>query len=129
MKKLMGLMMGALAVFVISGCSSVQVATKLNDQKLTLAGNTDVAHVNGNTWGLYLLSFPLLTGSTEKPDKMVIGEDSVNVSSVVDMVTARSKALGGKNVVDLTSSSSSFWIAPLFVLFIKSVEVSGNSVK
>ena len=113
MKKLMGLMMGALAIFVISGCSSVQVATKLNDQKLTLAGNTDVAHVNGNTWGLYLLSFPLLTGSTEKPDKMVIGEDSVNVSSVVDMVTARSKALGGKDVVDLTSSSSSFWIAPL----------------
>ena len=129
MKKLMTIMMSVLAVVVISGCSSVQVATKFNDQKLTLASNAEVAHLNGSTWGLYILSIPVLTGSTAKPDNMVFGEDSVNVPSVVDMVTAKSKALGGKEVVDMTSSTSSLWIAPLFVVFIKSVEVSGNSVK
>jgi len=129
MKKLMALMIAALAAVVITGCSSVQVATKLNDQKLTLASNPEVAHLNGSTWGLYILSAPVLTGSTAKPDNMAFGEDTVNVSSVVDMVTAKSKALGGKEVVDMTSSASSFWVAPLFIVFIKSVEVSGNSIK
>ena len=60
---------------------------------------------------------------------MAFGEDSVNVQSVVDMTTAKSKELGGAKFVDLQSSVSSLWIAPLFVVFIKSVEVSGNSLK
>jgi hypothetical protein len=51
------------------------------------------------------------------------------VKAVTDMVTTKSKALGGTSTLDLKSNTSSFWIMPTFVCFYRAVEVSGNAVK
>lgn len=129
MRKIMVLMLAALAATVVSGCASVCTAQKFNDQKLTLGANPDVAHVNGANWGLYFLKWPCMTGSTVNPGDMSFGENTVTVESVVDMVTTKGKEMGGVRMVDLQSERSCFWIPPMLVFFIKSVEVSGNAVK
>jgi hypothetical protein len=118
------------AVFAVAGCASMQTATVLNDQKIS-AVDTNVAHINGDNWGVYFLWIPILTGDTSKIGSVAVMKDTVNVSSVVDMVTKKSKEDGGAKTLDLVSSRSSlpvFWfIIPIVSL--KFVEVSANSVK
>ena len=128
MKKLMLLAAAVVTLALVQGCSSVQVADDLNGQKIATAG-TNVAHIYGNNWGIYCLSIPIVGGSTEKPGVTVWGKDTVNVKAVTDMVTDKSKALGGTSTLDLKSNTSSFWIMPTFVCFYRDVEVSGNAVK
>lgn len=128
MRKLMFLAAAAVTAMLVQGCASVQVADKLNNQKIATAGS-NVAHVYGENWGIYCLSIPIVSGSTDKPGSTVWGQDTVNVKSVTDMITQKSKTLGGASTLDLKSNTSSFWIMPTFVCFFRSVEVSGNSVK
>lgn len=129
MKKLVLFAVFIVGLVLIQGCASTQVAKDLNDEKIATTG-TNVAHVYGNNWGLYCLSIPMITGSTEKPGSVSwFSDDSVNVSSVVKMVTAKTKALGATSTLDIKSNTSSFWIFPTFVLFIRTVEVSGNGIK
>ncbi len=129
MKKMAFLAVCAIAVLAVAGCASMQTATVLNDQKIGDAGN-NVAHINGDNWGVYLLWIPILTGDTAKPGSIAVMKDTVNVPSVVDMVTMKSKEMKGTKTLDLVSSRSSlpvFWfIVPIVSL--KFVEVSGNSV-
>lgn len=122
-----GLMLAAL----LGGCASVKTATKLNGQLLT-PNDTPIAHVNGSNWGIYWLPFvPLFTGSTEKPGDSEIFRDTVTVENVVDMTTARSRALGAKKTTDLQSSTTSILVFPIppLLLWYKSVEVSGNAIQ
>ncbi|HPN83901.1 MAG TPA: hypothetical protein PK821_01065 [Victivallales bacterium] len=130
MKKMAFLVVCAVAIIAVAGCASMQTATTLNDQKIS-AADANVAHINGDNWGVYVLWFPILTGDTSKPGSIAIMKDTVNVPSVVDMVTNKSKEHGGTKTLDLVSSRSSmpvFWfIIPIVSL--KFVEVSGNSVK
>ncbi len=115
---------------IITGCASVDVAKEFNTQRVTVERTTPVAHVNGSTWGLYCLNIPLITGSTKEVGQIAFGEDSVNIQSVVDIVTKKSKMLGATKTTDLTSSNGSTWIPiPPFVFFLKATEVSGNAVK
>jgi len=107
----------------------MQVATTFNDEKIASTEN-NVAHINGDNWGVYLLWLPILTGDTAKPGSIAVMKDTVNVPSVVDMVTKKGKDHGATKVLDLVSSKSSipvFWfIIPIVSL--KFVEVSGNAV-
>lgn len=124
----------ALAAGVLmTGCASVNTATSLNSQKLTVAGGDDVAHVNGCNWGIYLLPiFPILTGDPENPGTGMMGfKDNVTVNDVVNMVTKKSAEMGASKTVDLTSNATSIWfpIPPLFLTWYKEVEVSGNAIK
>jgi len=128
MKKLMLLAAAVVTLALVQGCSSVQVADDLNGQKIAASGS-NVAHIYGENWGLYCLSIPIVGGDTTKPGATVWGKDTVNVKAVTDMVTDKSKALGGTSTLDLKSNTSGFWIMPLFVVFYRSVEVSGNAVK
>ena len=128
MKKLMLLAAAVVTLALVQGCSSVQVADDLNGQKIAASGS-NVAHIYGESWGLYCLSIPIVGGDTTKPGATVWGKDTVNVKAVTDMVTDKSKALGGTSTLDLKSNTSGFWIMPLFVVFYRSVEVSGNAVK
>lgn len=118
------------ALALIQGCASTQVAKDkdLSGENINGSG-TNVAHIYGTNWGLYCLSIPLISGSTDKNGTIAWGQDTVNVPSVVKMVTEKAKNLGGTSTLDLQSSTSSFWIFPTFVLFIKGVEVSGNAIK
>lgn len=128
MKKLLFVAFAVVSLALIQGCASTQVADQLNGQSLSSSG-TNVAHVYGTNWGLYCMSLPLISGSIEKPGSIAWGKDTVNVKSVTDMVTAKSKALGSTSTLDVKSNTKSFWIMPTFVLFIDSVEVSANAVK
>ena len=130
MKKLMLIATVVAALALIQGCASTQIAKDkdLSGQKLSESG-TNIAHVYGTNWGLYCCSIPLISGSTDKPGSIAWGKDTVNVPSVVKMVTGKAQNLGGTMTVDIQSSTSSFWIFPTFVLFIRGVEVSGNAVQ
>jgi len=130
MKKLMLIATAVAALALIQGCASTQVAKDkdLSGEYLSASGSS-VAHVYGTNWGLYCLSIPLISGSTDNPGTIAWGQDTVNVPSIVKMVTAKAKNLGGTATLDVKSNTSSFWIFPTFVLFVKGVEVSGNAVK
>ncbi|MBO4305315.1 MAG: hypothetical protein J6A21_12090 [Lentisphaeria bacterium] len=130
LKKTLFVLAAAAAVFAFSACSSMEYATTLNDQRLTVSPElTSLGHVNGEIWGLYLFDIALLTGSSVRPGSMVCFNDTVRVDNVVKMVTAESaKNLDSCTaILDMRSERNSFWIFPL--LWIKSVQVSGNAVK
>ena len=133
MKKSLYLAAAAAVAALFAGCASVQVAegANLSDQKIATEGKT-IAHINGQTWGFYFLSFPIAAGSVEH-DGMTswFGEDSVNVPSVVKMVTAKANAMGASKVVDLTSQRGGTMI-PIpfpFLFYLNDVNVSGNAIK
>lgn len=129
--KVVAVMVSLVITAMVSGCATMSTAGKLNGQKLT-STETPVAHLNGSTWGIYWLpTFPILTGSTDKPGKVAAFKDTVTVESVVDMTTAKSKELGATKTTDLQSSTTSILVFPVppFLLWYKSVQVSGNAVK
>lgn len=127
-KKLIALCLMA-SLFVVVGCASVQTAQKLNDQKLTTGGDVSIGNVNASNWGLYLLWIPVLTGDTDNIGSMAFNKDTVNTESVVAVATKKAKEMGATKSVDLNTSTSSIWIMPLFVGFLRSVQVSTNAVK
>ncbi len=119
------------SITLLSGCASVQTSKNLNGQKIDATGSP-IAHINANNSGYYLLWIPLIAGQTEAGavGKIGFGKDTVNVSSMVDVVTRESNLRGATKTVDLTSHVSSMPMMPIPFLFsIKSVEVSGNAVK
>ena len=118
----------AVAAVMIGGCASVKVADDLGNQSISENGK-NVAHVYATNWGLYCLSIPLITGSTDKPGSVVFGKDTVNPKSVVKMATKKSEELGATKTLDLDTKGSSLWIFPLFVIFLDEYQVSGNAVK
>jgi len=117
------------AVFM-AGCASVDVGKTFNDQRISEERYNGVAHLNGDCWGIYLLSIiPLITGDTSSNGNVIaILQDTVNVDSVTDMVTRKSKELGATRTIDLVSQRSSFWLGFLFVFWYKDCQVSGNAV-
>lgn len=132
MKKLMiNVLAAGVAIALLSGCASVQTAKNLNGQKIDASGSP-VTHINAKNSGYYLLWIPLIAGQTEAGSvgKIGFGKNTVNVESMVDVVTRESKTLGGTKTLDLNSNVSSMPMLPIPFLFnIKSVQVSGNSVK
>ena len=83
------LFLAVLAASVIfCGCASVKVteASELSNQKL-VPGETTVAHLNAENWGVYFFMFPLISGSTAEPRKIVFLEDTVTTQNVVSMLT------------------------------------------
>ena len=82
---------GVAALAALTGCTSLEVTSgeKLNNQKLSQTGTT-VAHFTASNSGLYLLSIPLISGSTTNPGSMVFNEDTVNAGQVISMVTKES---------------------------------------
>ena len=129
-KTIMAMSLAVAAAVLASGCASVKVADDFGKQKISdNATEKNVAHVVANNWGLYLLSIPMITGSTDKPGAVVFGEDTVNPKSVVKLVTNKSDELGATKTLDLDTKTRSTWIFPLFVFFIEGVETSGNAVR
>ncbi len=116
---------------LFAGCSSVQSAdaSKFNGQRITSSG-TGIAHVSGQTSGLYLLWIPLIVGSAENPNSIVFGEDACNVTAVTNMVTQKSRELRAAKTVDLVSTrrSNNIPIPIPYLFYWRTVTVSGNAV-
>lgn len=117
------------------GCSTLKTGKELNGQMLTATNDEPVAHIYGDTWGLYLFPLiPVITGDTDSPGSMTFFNDTVTVEDTVDMVTKKSSQMGAKKTTDIQSSYTSIWIPfvpipPFFLYWYKSVTVSGNAVK
>ena len=107
MKKIMFLLSVAAVGLLFAGCASVEAVQNpnLNGENISLSG-TPVAHLNAQNWGIYLFSIPLLTGSTDAVGSIAVLQDTVNVDSMIPVITAKSKELKASQTLDLASLDS-----------------------
>ena len=112
------------------GCARVHTATDFSGLALS-QGAGNVCHVTGQSWGIYCLWIPLITGNTEDPDAFIPAflKDTVNPDAMASMLSIKAKARGATHLLDVQSTHSSFWIMPTFVLGYRSTAMSGNGVK
>lgn len=126
MKKIALFLSVAAVGLLFAGCASVEAVQNpnLNGQRVSLSG-TPVAHLNAQNWGIYLFSIPLLTGSTTSPGNIAVLEDTVNVESMIPVITAKSRELKATKTLDLASQYS----VGGFIFYTRSINVSANAVK
>lgn len=126
MKKIMLLLSIAAIGLFMSACASVEVVKdpNLNGQAIANSGRT-IAHLDAQNWGIYLFTIPLLTGSTENPGSIDVLKDTVNVPSLMPVLTAKSKALGASKTLNLASQYSESGL----IFYTRSINISGNAVK
>ena len=126
MKKSVIFMLAAFAAVAFTGCASfTKVDTdKMNDQKLSYSGQT-IAHVEASNWGIYLFHIPLLTGSTDTLGDIKVLQDTVTVKNVAQVMTRESKAIGGTQVLNMVTTTTT----DPFFFGIKEVKMSGNVIK
>lgn len=126
MKKIMLLLSIAAVGLFMSACASVEVVKdpNLNGQAIANSGRT-IAHLDAQNWGIYLFTIPLLTGSTENPGSIDVLKDTVNVPSLMPVLTAKSKALGASKTLNLASQYSESGL----IFYARSINISGNAVK
>lgn len=127
MKKTIALFLAIFAAaLVFTGCVSVDTvpAADLSNQAISNQGQA-VAHINVQNWGLYLFSIPLISGDAEKVGSMAFLKDTVNVESVLPVVTAKSQELKATKTLDLASQ---YDVAGL-IFYFRSINMSANAVK
>lgn len=132
MKRMFGLMVAALAVAVLSGCSNIRATNNFNGQGLTASTSTPMAHINAKISGVYILWFmPLWSGSEESVGSPSFFSNNVTVKNTVGILTAKSKEVGATRVVDLQTcwQVKDLWIMPPFLICIKECQASGNAIK
>ena len=123
MKKIMLFLSIAAVGLLMSACASVEVVKNpnLNGQAIANSGRT-IAHIDAQNWGIYLFTIPLFTGSTTNPGSIDVLNDTVNVPSLMPVLTKKSKELGATKTLDLASQYSESGL-------IFYVNISGNAVK
>lgn len=128
MKKVFAAAMAVTLSVLFTACSSVTTGTNLHDMKLSESNDLQtIAHLNGDVWGIYLFGIlPLFTGSTATPGSCAVFKDTVRLDNAVSMLSKKAAALEATRVTDLSSATSSSW---LFLISLKSVQVSGNALK
>ena len=126
MKKIMLLLSIAAVGLFMSACASVEVVKdpNLNGQAIANSGRT-IAHLDAQNWGIYLFTIPLLTGSTENPGSIDVLKDTVNVPSLMPVLTAKSKALGASKTPNPAPQYSESGL----IFYTRSINISGNAVK
>ena len=128
MKKVFAAAMAVTLSVLFTACSSVTTGTNLHDMKLSESNDLQtIAHLNGDVWGIYLFGIlPLFTGSTATPGSCAVFKDTVRLDNAVSMLSRKAANLEATRVTDLSSATSSTW---LFLISMKSVQVSGNALK
>ena len=126
LKKMIAAGAAVMVAAALAGCSSVDTGTSLNGEKLTVPDTTNVAHINGYTWGIYFFGLPLFAGSTSHPGSCAVFKDTVQVDNIVSMVTKKAKDLGATKTADLYTKRDSTW---LILISYKEIESSCNAVK
>ena len=128
MKKVFAAAMAVTLSVLFTACSSVTTGTNMHDMKLSESNELQtIAHLNGDVWGIYLFGIlPLFTGSTATPGSCAVFKDTVRLDNAVSMLSRKAAALEATRVTDLSSATSSTW---LFLISMKSVQVSGNALK
>ena len=130
MKKILAALVTVSAAVLLSACSSVEVATTFNNQKITPVQNAVcVEHLNADIWGIYLFNLPLFTGSSKQPGRCAIFTDTVRVDNAVSILTRKATEDGANTIVDLSSERTGCWLPIFLVLWYYDVQVSANAIK
>ncbi len=126
MKKFIQITIAAIVTCLLAGCSTVRMTEldQLNGMPIALQGQS-VAHLNVENWGLYLFGLPLITGGIEEADTTAWFSDTVNVPNVINLTTKTARKIGGRKVLDMTSS----WHDIGFIIYIRKCQVSANVVR
>jgi len=133
-RRVLSALLAALFVAGLASCSSVDTATTLNGEKLTVDDSVNVAHINAYAWGVYFLGIPLVCGSASHPGSCVFFTDSLTPDNISAMATKKAKELGASRVCDLKTSRDSsttflFLILTYCVFSVKDIQACGNAVK
>ena len=130
MKKMLLLPVAVLAMMVLAGCTSVNVAPKFNSLQKPGSQAIPAAHINVDIDGLYLFGFlPIWTGSAAEDGYAAIFTKTVKLENAVSLLTrvARNE-YNAREITDLNSSINSvFFLPPLFSY--KSIELSGTAYR
>ncbi len=130
MKKLLAILVAAVAGTVMTACSSIEMATTFNNQKITEAQNAVcVEHLNAEIWGIYLFNLPLFSGSSKQPGRCAVFTDTVHVDNAVAMLTRKAATDEATTITDLSSERTSTWLPIFLVLWYREVQVSGNAIR
>ena len=130
MKKILAALIPIAAAAVMTACSSIEVATTFNNQKITDAPNAVcVEHLNAEIWGIYLFNLPLFSGSSKQPGRCAVFTDTVRVDNAVSMLTRKAASDEATTIVDLNSNRISCWLPFFLVLWYNEVQVSGNAIR
>ena len=130
MKKILAVLVMVTAAAVMTACSSIEVATTFNNQKITDTPNAVcVAHLNAEIWGIYLFNLPLFSGSSKQPGRCAIFTDTVRVDNAVSMLTRKAASDEATTIADLSSERTSCWLPIFLVLWYNEVQVSGNAIR
>ncbi len=126
MKKIMLFASVIAAASLFVGCVSVEAVQNpnLNGEKISNSG-TPVAHINAQNWGIYLFTIPLLTGSTEAPGNIAVLQDTVNVESMLPVLTKKSKDLKASQTLNIASQYSESGL----IFYSRSINMSANAVR
>ena len=127
MSKMLTVLAAVLAVVLMSGCTSMQVANRFNGLPVSETEKMPPkAHVNVTMTGFYLFHcLPIATGSVGSVDKWAIFKDTVSVENAVSVLTREARTqLNCTKIYDLKSSTSSVFM-PLLYSF-KTVQVSAT---
>ena len=130
MKKVLAVLAAAAVTAVMTACSSIEVATTFNNQKITEAPNAVcMEHLNADIWGIYLFNLPLFSGSSKQPGRCAVFTDTVRVDNAVAMLTKKAASEDATTVTDLSSERTSCWIPIFLVIWYKDVQASGNAIR
>ncbi|MEG2076802.1 MAG: hypothetical protein RRY34_09890 [Victivallaceae bacterium] len=114
------------AMLTFSGCASMELTNRDKDlQNLKLGaikGNGE--HIEAKNSGLYFCGLPIFSGATAAPGYTAWFKDTVNVDSVLDMVTVKAKEIRANYVLDITTTHT----PPYWFFYINTVTVSANLV-
>jgi hypothetical protein len=127
MKKMLTVLVTVLAVVLMSGCTSMQVANRFNGLPVSeTAKMPPKAHVNVKMTGFYLFHFiPIATGSVGSVNKWAIFKDTVSVENAVSVLTREARTqLNCTRIYDLKSSTSND-VLPFLCTF-KTVQISAT---
>lgn len=130
MKRVMIMMLGAVALALVAGCSYVSATNRVNGMTYQDAPRNEVFHVNSQIYGVYLFgALPIFSGSANSADKTSAFSDTVRLDYATLMATSAARALGANKLKDINSRIVSHMIFPFFFLSYKSVEVNVTAVK
>jgi len=130
MKKILAVLVTAAAAAAMTACSSIEVATTFNNQKITDVPNAVcVEHLNAEIWGIYLFNLPLFSGSSKQPGRCAVFTDTVRVDNAVSMLTRKAANDEATTITDLSSERTSCWLPFFLVLWYNEVQVSGNAIR
>jgi len=118
------------AAILFSGCSSLEVAKKLNNVSVTEGNQTYTAeHYTYSNYGFYFLNcVPVFSGTVIPDNAFALFTDTVNTESAVHALTNSARKAGAFKVLNMTTSTDSRYNFWTLFFWTRSVQVSATVI-